>query len=159
MSSSRLFSGLAAIVLFFVLSACAGEPYVYRADEFNRAASTFKVEPKDSSAVIICYSSRNTTPERVRALAEQECARFGKKARISEQRFGECPLGTPATATFQCTGGRTYGYDLGGSSAPSIGIGGGGAATRTIDWSLPGWFYGPAAQPLTQPSTQPSGNR
>jgi len=143
---ARPFRGFVAALFLFALSACAVEPYVYTADEFNRGSSTFKVVPQDISAVTVCYSSRNTTPERVRTLAEQECARFGKQARITKQTFGECPLATPVTATFQCSSGSGYGRP----GHQSLGQTPNGAAMRgtthqTIDWRLPEWFYGPMA--------------
>ena len=127
-----------------LLSACAADPYVYKADEFNRGSASFKKDPADRSDVAICYNSRSATPSQVRTLAEQECARFGKKARVREQGFGDCPLSTPTMATFQCTGGRLYGHVTGGDGH-AVSSSGGGSPYTTIDWRLPEWFYGPRA--------------
>lgn len=94
-----------------VLIACAvaftacGAPYVYKKDEFDRESDSFGKEPADRDFVTICYSHWESTPERALEIANEECSKFGKKARFADQRFGSCPLSTLVEATFACTKG------------------------------------------------------
>ncbi len=89
-------------VLAVVLAACAAPPYVLNADEFNRGSSEFGKDPTDISEVTICYRESSTTPRAVRALAEAECAAFGKTARLIDQDYLTCPMATPVAANFAC---------------------------------------------------------
>ena len=93
-----------------VLVACAGigtvlgacQPYIYEADEFNRERANFGKEPKDRTNVEICYFTRNSAPQDILAMAEAECAKFGKTARYTYSEVGVCPLATPTMGHFNC---------------------------------------------------------
>lgn len=92
-----------SLALAFFLAACgATEPYVYKPDEFNRNRSTFNLAPVDLAEVGVCYNSVTTTPDRVQALAEEQCQAFGKRAHIADDILASCPLLTPAGAMFRC---------------------------------------------------------
>ena len=106
--------------LIALLSACAQPAYVHQAGEFNRNLPNFGKDVTDIESVIVCYSSRGSTPAQVRSLARAECAKFGKTAQFEEQDYGNCPLPTPVSAHFSCLGGGTDG---------SVGGGAGKAAT------------------------------
>lgn len=84
------------------LSACGAQPYVYDGGEFNRSTPDFGKDQTDISSVTICYSESGATPQDIRVLAINECARFGKTAKFLKQDFLTCPLSTPAAAHFSC---------------------------------------------------------
>ena len=82
---------------------CSNQPaYVFKDDEFNRDSPNFNKEPTDRDSVQICYSNRSTTVDELLQLAEKECAIYGKTARFQFHEFFQCPLTTPARATFLC---------------------------------------------------------
>lgn len=89
------------LVLAMGLAAC-GSPYVYKKDEFDRESDKFGKEPEDRNFVTICYSHWESTPEQALEIAESECGKYGKTARLTDQRFYNCPLTTPVEATFSC---------------------------------------------------------
>ncbi len=84
------------------LAACSTPPYVMNANEFKRGSVDFGRDQADISEVTICYSGSSTTPDAVRTLAENECAAFGKSARLIDQDYLSCPLTTPVAANFVC---------------------------------------------------------
>lgn len=96
----RRFLGVSVLLCATLLGAC--QPYVYEADEFNRERSDFGREKTDRTEVNICYFTRVTTPQDVLAMAESECAKFGKTARYQYSQTGECPLSTPTLGHFSC---------------------------------------------------------
>lgn len=93
------------LCLAFVLAlgAC-GEtrPYIYKKNEFNREAKNFNKAPVDRDSVAICYNKLSTTPEIVFEMANTECGNYGKRARLTHQDFGDCPMATPVEAHFAC---------------------------------------------------------
>jgi hypothetical protein len=91
---------LIVLLACFALTACA--PFIYEADEFNRERPDFGRELKDRKAVDICYFTRNTAPQDILAMAEAECAKFGKTARYTYSEVGICPLATPTMGHFNC---------------------------------------------------------
>lgn len=94
---------LILLTLALLLAACgATEPYVYKAEEFNRNRASFNRPPVDLAEVGVCYNSMTTTPESVRALAEEQCQAYGKAARFTGEALATCPLLTPAGAVFRC---------------------------------------------------------
>lgn len=85
------------------LSACADRsPFVYQAAEFNRQRVGFGHDVIDRKEAVICYARSATTPDAVRALAEQTCRQVGKRAVFRGQETSNCPLATPAAAAFDC---------------------------------------------------------
>lgn len=93
----------ALIPILLALAACAvSEPYVYKAQEFNRAAATFNVEPQTIDEVAICHNGSFTSFETLQAMADKRCGEFAKTARFWTTRWGDCPLATPAMAVFAC---------------------------------------------------------
>jgi len=85
------------------LAACGpAEPFVFKAEEFDRDSLYFNREPEDISEVMIYYRRSATTPQAVASLAQQRCADFGKIARPRGHSFLDCPLLTPAGAVFDC---------------------------------------------------------
>ncbi len=106
----RLSVSIAAILLVLATGACgvvSDEPYIYKANEFNRDAANFGEELTDRDSVAICYRKRGTTPETVRSMAETECGRFEKVAVFNSQDLLTCPIGTPVRATFLCVDPQT----------------------------------------------------
>lgn len=90
-------------LLLLPLAACgATEPYVYKADEFNRNRPSFNRPPVDPSEVGVCYNGMTTRPESVRALAEEHCQAYDKRAQLADEILTSCPLLTPAGAVFRC---------------------------------------------------------
>lgn len=97
--------GLAPVVLAvaLALAGCAASaPYVYRSGEFDRTRPDYGQSITDRSQVAICYSSLDTTPRQVAALALAECAKFSKTIRYIKHDYTLCPLATPAAAVFAC---------------------------------------------------------
>ena len=78
------------------------EPYVYTNLEFDRDAENFGKVPANIAKVEICYSKYSTTVQDLREIAAARCGEFAKVARFQSQSYWECPLFTPARATFSC---------------------------------------------------------
>jgi hypothetical protein len=95
-----------ALVVGGILLMCAGceatDPYVYKADEFDRDSPKFNEKPVDRTAVVICYSNLISSAEKVSAVAAEECGRVGKQARRSYTSAGDCPMSVPLEAHFDC---------------------------------------------------------
>lgn len=100
-----MFKIIPLIGLLALTAACAQPAYIHHATEFNRSSPGFGKDITDIDRVTICYSSRNATPAQVRALAVDECAKFGKTAQFQRQEYFICPLSTPVAASFSCLGG------------------------------------------------------
>lgn len=91
------------LFLAFALAGCSGgAPYVLHPNEFNRDDQNYGVEPKDIEKVTICYAKSSTTPDDVRKLAQNECAKFKKNAIFIKQDYTNCPATTPVSAHFDC---------------------------------------------------------
>ena len=98
---TRIFGALFGVLL--LLGACVTqEPYVLNANEFNRESPNFAKEIKDRNNVEICYNKKSTTPARILAMAEIECAKFGKRAVFKLQKTLSCSIAAPALAEFYC---------------------------------------------------------
>ena len=54
------------------------------------------------TTVSVCYNRATTTPEAVRGLAEDVCAKQGAQAVFSEHRVLRCFLLQPVSAIFMC---------------------------------------------------------
>ena len=96
---------LSFAALAVTLSGCAdNEPYVQNTAEYNRDSPTFAKGPVRSkgSEIYICYAKSNATPAQVRAVADEECGRFGFRAVFIGQNYELCPLATPSAAGFTC---------------------------------------------------------
>jgi hypothetical protein len=91
---------IACLALSVFVAAC--QPYIYEPDEFNRERADFGKELKDRTTVDICYFTRTTAPQDILAMAEAECAKFGKTARYINSEVGTCPLATPTLGHFNC---------------------------------------------------------
>ena len=94
------------VLIIGVISVTIGcsriEPYVFKADEFNRDSSTFAKEPTDIETVTICYNKYGTTPGDLLEMAQSRCGDFSKTARFNHQDRLTCPLLTPVGAHFDC---------------------------------------------------------
>ncbi|MBC8268179.1 MAG: hypothetical protein H8E36_05480 [Rhodospirillaceae bacterium] len=104
----RIFSALALFSVVAFVAACAGQPYVHKSGEFNRASSGFGQTEKDISNLTICYNSSSTTPQQVNKMAIEECAAFNKTAKFVGQEYNVCPLTTPIAAKFNCLGSGNF---------------------------------------------------
>jgi hypothetical protein len=110
---TRWFTSLIAVVALTAVGACSlPAPYVYQVDEFNRESKDFGKDLKDRTSVGICYNKKNTTPKQIVKLAQDECAKYHKTARFSEQKRLECPIITPMEAIFECVPQARYGTPL-----------------------------------------------
>ena len=69
----------------------AVDPYLYKADEFDRNSLTFNKQPADRDEATICHNGIFTSGAVVAEMAARECGKFGK-----------CPLLTPVEARFAC---------------------------------------------------------
>lgn len=85
------------------LSGCADRsPFVYQKSEFDRRRADFGRDVTDRAEVVICYAKSATTPEALRALAEQTCRQVGKRSVFRGHETSKCPLATPSAAAFDC---------------------------------------------------------
>jgi hypothetical protein len=50
----------------------------------------------------VCYNAMFTTPDEVRAVAEEACTGIGKPQLVEQDMRLACPLLTPVRATFAC---------------------------------------------------------
>ena len=89
-----------AMVLLAVATAC--QPYVFEPAEFNRDRADFGRQPADRSEVDVCYATNSTSAQDLLAMAEAECAKYGKAARYRYSDVLECPMATPLRARFIC---------------------------------------------------------
>jgi hypothetical protein len=78
------------------------DPYIFKADEFNRDSPTFNKPRQDGEPVRICYNGIGTTDFKLQQLADAECARFGKRAQQIDDTVYRCPLLVPREAIFAC---------------------------------------------------------
>ncbi|MDA0239969.1 MAG: hypothetical protein O3A84_08075 [Proteobacteria bacterium] len=85
-----------------LLAACAREPYIFNAQEFNRDDPNFAKKLTDRQSVEICYTSQTTTPAALLKLAGLACGEFGKNAVFNSQDTLICPILTPSRAIFSC---------------------------------------------------------
>lgn len=91
------------LILALAAAACSvPEPYIYTAGEYDRTRPDFGREPTDRETVAICYNKRNATPAQILQMAQTECAKFQKVARLSGQGRLDCPITTPIRAVFAC---------------------------------------------------------
>lgn len=88
---------LAGVTL--LLGACAGAPFV---DGRREAGQKEPVGASTPDRVAVCYSSRNTTPREVLALAQAECAKTHRAAVFDGQDVFRCALLTPTRVFFKC---------------------------------------------------------
>lgn len=82
-----------------LLNACTSAPYV---DARREAGQTAPVGTSTPDVVAICYSSRKATPEEVLKLAESECAKTGRTARMESEVSWSCTLAAPTRAFYRC---------------------------------------------------------
>jgi hypothetical protein len=92
-----------ALLLVVVVAGCGiTEPYLFRADEFNRDSPTFNRPLAAGQPVSICYTSLATSPETVQQMADTQCAQFDQRAALLSTTVARCPLLTPVEAMFAC---------------------------------------------------------
>jgi hypothetical protein len=95
-------AALTAMTLLLLGGCGATDPYIYKPREFDRRAPDFNKPITDRREVTLCYTAIGTTDRTLLRMAEEECARFGKRAEARSETFGPCPLLTPIAATFAC---------------------------------------------------------
>lgn len=78
------------------------EPYVFRADEFNRDSPTFNKPAVAGQPVSICYAGWVSEPEDIQKIADTQCAQFDQRASLLSTDVARCPLLTPTEAIFVC---------------------------------------------------------
>lgn len=85
----------------FLLVGCSGlaQPFV---DSRREAGTTEQVGLSTADRVAICYNSETTTPDALWALAEEQCARTGRRATFDSQDHLSCRLLMPSVAYFRC---------------------------------------------------------
>ena len=88
--------------LALLLGGCWGGAYVYDPIKFNRDAQGFGRPVTDIKSVTICYSRLTATSGEVVSLAEAECAKFNKLARLQRQDRTTCPMAAPIAARYRC---------------------------------------------------------
>ena len=87
--SVRALPLLGAVLL---LAACAAEPPFLQTDATAHRHGVVRV----------CYTSGETPPEQVTAVAEAACARFGRTARLDGYMPAQCAWTAPDLALFHC---------------------------------------------------------
>ncbi len=81
-----------AALLAFAAAGCGlTDPYVFKADEFNRESPTFNKPLQDGQPVSICYNGFGTTDLELQRLADRECTRFGKRAQQVDNNCQSLP--------------------------------------------------------------------
>jgi hypothetical protein len=95
---------VALVALLTIVGAACGltDPYIFKADEFNRDSPTFNKPRQDGEPVSICYNGIGTTDLELQQIADGECARFGKRAQLVDETLRRCPLVVPREAVFAC---------------------------------------------------------
>lgn len=94
---------LSAVAL--ILVGCVTEPpFVSRPYTIDREAADFPDGPtlQDGSSVTVCYADNAGSPDDVRALAIEECGRFGLQTQFTEQHYETCPVTALVAAVFEC---------------------------------------------------------
>ena len=86
-----LLAGLAVLAVTALGGCASDKPYV-----LSDYLSNQKGE------VQICYSSSNSTPQQVAAVAEDVCNRSHRTAKLWLTQPGQCNLATPNISTFYC---------------------------------------------------------
>ena len=86
-----LLAGLAVLAVTALGGCSSDKPYV-----LSDYLSNQKGE------VQICYSSSNSTPQQVAAVAEDVCNRYHRTAKLWLTQPGQCNLATPNISTFYC---------------------------------------------------------
>lgn len=101
----RLRRGLAAAVVVLTMAAAGcgmTDPYLFKADEFNRDSPTFNKPRADGEPVSICFNGIGTTDSQLQHMADSECGRFGKRAQRVDETVHRCPVLVPREAVFAC---------------------------------------------------------
>jgi len=79
-------------VLAVLIGGCAADaPYLYSDYRYHQRGS-----------VIVCYSDENTTPEQVKAMADEVCRQYDRVARLQLQQPYQCSWTVPTQALFNC---------------------------------------------------------
>jgi hypothetical protein len=95
---------IASILMLAALFGCsAADPYIYKANEFDREAADFNTPVTDRDSLLICYNGWASSRAMIDRIAEEECRRFGKIAVRQDSRLSPCPLLVPAAAVFACS--------------------------------------------------------
>tara|TARA_R110002110_G_scaffold41310_2_gene131373 strand:- start:620 stop:1018 length:399 start_codon:yes stop_codon:yes gene_type:complete len=62
------------------------------------------IDRSEPEGVDICYNKATIDPQDLLAMARDECARHGGRARLTEQSLFYCPAFSPVMMTFACDG-------------------------------------------------------
>jgi hypothetical protein len=87
-----------ALVALF-LAGCGTAPYI---DARREAGQTAPVGVSTPNMVAICYSKRGTTPEALQKLADSECAKTDRIARLTYEERWTCTMLTPRRIFYGC---------------------------------------------------------
>ena len=103
MSRSALILTICSLSVISLATSCGpGVPYIFKQDEFNRAAPNFNKTLKDRKNIKICYNNASINPRELKTMAQKECSIYGKVAIFEKEDFLHCPMFTPSGATFLC---------------------------------------------------------
>ena len=84
----------------FLVSACGQvTPFV---DAHREAGQIELVGQSTPDTVAVCYNPLWSDKEKVKKLAEQECAKTNRKAGYSDVKWFSCCLINPTTAFYDC---------------------------------------------------------
>ncbi|HEU0218733.1 MAG TPA: hypothetical protein VFQ90_18900 [Stellaceae bacterium] len=91
-----------ALLLAATLAGCSGfTPFV------TAPPSLLPSESSPGKRVSICYNGLKTTPEKLQEMAQDGCLGEGNAQLLdTDYRLDNCPLMTPARATFLCKPGK-----------------------------------------------------
>ncbi|SDH24883.1 hypothetical protein [Roseospirillum parvum] len=88
------------LALSGLLAACGG-PYE---DIRREAGEVSMVGTSTPDLIALCYNASGTTPEALKAMADEACARTGRSARFVGQNRYQCSVRAPHRAYFACIG-------------------------------------------------------
>lgn len=84
----------------FLVSGCGiSKPFV---DTRREAGKTYMVGESTIDTVAICYNSMTFDAEKLKEMANNECAKTDRVAKFKKQRLFSCRFFTPTRAYFDC---------------------------------------------------------
>lgn len=90
---------LAVTLALLLLAACGARPYV---DSRREAGQKEPVGTSTPNLVAICYSKGGSTPADLLKLAESECAKTDRVARVDHEERWTCTMLTPRKIFYSC---------------------------------------------------------
>ena len=87
-----------ALALVFI-AGCGSSPYI---DARREAGQKEPVGASTPNMVAICYANSGASPDDLQKLADSECAKTGRVARLDHEERWTCTLLTPRRIFYGC---------------------------------------------------------